>query len=744
MRRHSILFYVNLALGFIGLIAVLIFIYTLKLRDVVEENILYNIRETAQHDKRAIETSIGLFLDELAGVAKRMDVYGCKTIHEMEVRLNLECSTTSFTHLYVLAQDGKIYTDKFVVYEPGAATLAGRIDLGSLFAKTTRKEIVARFDDKAEFAGISRESIVYGVRLEDFKVDKEPMQSLFGITDINFLQDHLIIDNFVIDGQAHGFSSVIDMAGNYIVGRNRSVYLNDSPNFFRNLEAGNSSISIDDARKLMAAGESFTFHYSEDQQERLVYLSPFKQAGDVPLDWYLVISINNEILEGRQMRFAIMGLSLLGIVVVSLLALMIYVMLARQRLYKANEAIKVRSEFLSNMSHEIRTPLNGLIGLNYLITSHVGEPGRLPQLKIWLAKSKSLADYLLALLNDILDMSKLQAGKVDIINAPFSVDSLLDDIWFMQSGNAERRGVNMTLDKNLIHPWVWGDETRLKQILTNIVGNAVKFTPEGGSITIGASQRKLPDGRIETVYTCKDTGKGMSADFLSHIFDPFAQEGMATSDMTLKGTGLGMPISHELALAMGGEIEVISTLGEGSTFIVRIPGKPADPPDSGEQTSARKARLTKADDTTTDKVEAEIQPLKILLVEDAEFNAEFLMEVLEEEGFEAVHAENGQIAVDIFKESEPGEFDVILMDMQMPVMDGCTAAATIRSLERPDAGSVWIYACTANTFKEDMDRAMASGMNDFLTKPIDIKVFLQKMNNREIQKNANPKRKNNS
>lgn len=731
MRKHGLLFYISLGLAFAALIGALIFLYTLKLREVVEENLLYGIRETAQHDKQAIATSIGLFLDELAGVAKRIEVYDCKTIHEMEERLNLESSTTSFNHLYMLAADGKIYTDKFVVYEPGADKLAGRLDIGALFGKTDNREIVARFDDKAEFAGISRESLVYGLRLQDFKVGDLRMEALFGITDISFLQEHLIIDNYLIAGVAHGFSSVIDMRGNYIVGRNRGVYLNNSPNFFREMVDGKCDLTIDKIRAKMKAGESFSLHLANGAESRLVYLAPFKKADNVVLDWYLVISVNKDVLDERQTRFAMMGLSLLGIVAFSLFALMVYVMLARQRLYRAGEAIKARSEFLSSMSHEIRTPLNGLIGLNYLISTHVGEPDRLAQIKVWLAKSKSLADYLLALLNDILDMSKLQAGKIDIVEAPFSVDSLLDDIWFMQSGNAERRGVTITLEKEIEHPWIWGDATRLKQVLTNIVGNAVKFTPAGGTIAISASQKPMPDGQIETTYICRDTGKGMSAEFLKHIFDPFAQERATTSDMTLKGTGLGMPISHELALAMGGDIEVQSSPGKGSAFIVRIPGKPAEAPFEEEAEPRRKrAEAPGLDDAPAETRDA----LKILLVEDAEFNAEFLIEVLEEQGFEVNHAENGKVAVDMFAASQPGEYDVILMDMQMPVMDGCEAAAKIRSLDRPDAKNVWIYACTANTFKEDMDRALASGMNDFLTKPIDIKVFLKKMGHRERQK----------
>lgn len=721
MKSGNKIFYIKLFGIFSILIVLLVIIYTIQLRKVIEHNIIESISETALHDKRFIRTCIEFFIEDLKGIAKRLDLYECKTIPEMETRLNLENASTEFTHIYLVAEDGRIYTDRFLVYDPKKSNLAARIDLLPLFSDDSVEVVVSRFDDKAEFAGISRESILYGIRLNNYSVDGIRMIALIGIANINFLQDHMIIDSFIINGKPNGYSSVIDYNGNYIIGHDKNIYLNDSNNFFHRLESGQSStLTQESIRKKMKEHETFNFYINNDK-ENLVYFAPFENENNERINWYFIMSVDNDVLVKRQFTFTMMSLVLLVVAVLILSSLAFYGLSNHNKLFKANEAVKVRSEFLSNMSHEIRTPLNGLIGLNYLISNAIDNKNKLSQVKDWLKKSKSLADYLLSLLNDILDMSKLQSGKIDIINVPFSIEHMIEDIWFMQRDNIERRGVSFVVEKDVPVPWVKGDEVRTKQVLVNIVGNAAKFTPEGGRITLSVSQRREDDARVTTTYRCEDTGIGMSRAFLEKIFDPFSQERDGKSDATLKGTGLGMPISKELVDAMGGEIHVESAPGQGSVFTVILPSPIAEALPDAEAASAPAHGSTP---------EERVKGRKILLAEDAEFNAEFLIELLRDEGFDVVHAENGQTTLETFRESAVGEFDIILMDMQMPVMDGCEAAAAIRKLDRPDAKTVTIFACTANTFKEDMDRAIRSGMDDFLTKPIDIRAFLEKMNKR--------------
>lgn len=524
MSRHDKIFYSKLLLLFLGIVSLLIFFYTIKLRDVIEQNILFNINEIAQHDKRAIRTCIELFLDELSGVEKRLAAQGGDSLRELETRLNLESSTTPFKRLFMLAEDGRIFTDKFLIYTPGQGGIGGRFDFRHLFSGNDRKELVLRFDDNAEFAGISRESILYAIKLEDFSVAGLRMTALIGFTDISFLQEHLIIESFVRNDRAYGFSSVIDMNGNYIVGRTRDIYLRNDTNFFTQLAASrSSSLTKREIVGRMARREDFSLYLEDGDGKKLVYFVPFINQAGPHLDWYFLIMVNNDFLVARQATFTLMGLSLLVLVVLLLTLFMLYGIFSRNRLHMANESVRVRSEFLSNMSHEIRTPLNGLIGLNHLIASHVEERDRLPQIRDWLGKSRSLAEYLLALLNDILDMSKLQAGKIDIVNARFSITDMIADVIFMQTANAEKNGLLLSLEENVPVPWVLGDATRLKQILVNIIGNAAKFTPSGGSITVTVHQERTDERHVRTIYRCRDTGRGMSRAFLQKLFDPFTR-----------------------------------------------------------------------------------------------------------------------------------------------------------------------------------------------------------------------------
>ncbi len=398
------------------------------------------------------------------------------------------------------------------------------------------------------------------------------------------------------------------------------------------------------------------------------------------------------------------------------------VMISYQKTRAATEKAKAQSEFLSNMSHEIRTPLNGLIGLNHMMMLNIDKEEQREQIKDWLHKSYGTANYMLSLVNDVLDVSKMQSGKVDLFMEPVMLETMIDAIWSMQHDNIVSRGIEFIIEKDLFVPCIMTDGTRMKQILMNIIGNAAKFTPSGGRITLSVRQKKLDNTHVEMIYKCEDTGIGMSEEFIKKIFEIFSQEQNSVSRGT-KGTGLGMPLSRLIVEAMGGVISVESELNEGSIFTVMIPCAVAE--DISEQRN--QCMREKAGEEQKLARFCDGKPIRILLAEDNELNSEILQEILKEKGFQVVHVENGQEAVKKFEKSEPGEFDIILMDMQMPVMDGCTASKEIRKLDRPDAKTISIFACTANIFKEDRERALESGMNDFLSKPIDVEALLEKL-----------------
>lgn len=376
---------------------------------------------------------------------------------------------------------------------------------------------------------------------------------------------------------------------------------------------------------------------------------------------------------------------------------------------------KAKGEFLSTMSHEIRTPLNGLIGLNYMMSSNIDDKKKLSD---YLKQSSSVAQYLLSLVNNILDMSKIQDNKMELDRKPFDMSALLNTVETLEGSGTEDKRISFRAESELVCPALIGDEMRVRQILFNILDNARKYTQEGGEVILKAVQRRLPNSEVETTISVTDNGQGMSEEFQKKIFEPFTQE-RDTVSLGNQGTGLGMAICSMLAKSMGGSLSVESVLGEGSTFTFVFAAEPTD-------ISAVKP----ADASLPESAQAAEKP-RILIAEDNELNAQILIELLTECGYEVFHAPNGRIAVEVFGASEIGEYGVILMDLMMPELNGFEAAEAIRALDRPDAGRVKIIACTANTFKEDRENALKSGMDDFVAKPIDLRLLLEKLEARQ-------------
>lgn len=704
-----------MVLGVILIIAVVSVCYMNFLNKRVTSNTFEVIRELAEHDQKTIQSHVEMTWENLLYMQGELANYQCQTVEELEAYMNVECANSAFSQLYLIAEDGRIYTDKYMVYHSESSDLGSRFDLLPYF-ENDRERIVVWFDDKVTGAGIGKEYIMYGIRLENFSVDGIQMSALAGLCSINSISDELVLNSFVRDGVSRGYSAVIDGDGNYVVDTDRNIYLNQTDNFFDRINnSQRTELESVEISAKMQQKETFHFYYTQKEgSRRLIYMMPFERD---EIDWYFLMSVDEVVFTEQSREFFFLSAIMLGIILLSVAGLLYYVMLSERKTMSAKAEAKARSEFLANMSHEIRTPLNGVIGLIQLIERDFDNEGAKEDVRERLTKSRTTANYLLSLVNDILDMSKLQAGKVELSNGALSLELLLDNIWSMQRNNIESRGVTFTLKKELVEPWIIGDEVRIEQVLMNILGNAAKFTPEGGSITLTVLQLQEAEEHVMTIFTCSDTGCGMSKEFQSHIWESFKQERNDNSD-SVKGTGLGMTICKLLVDAMGGEITVESEPGKGSVFCVKLHSKIAKSiPDFAQKaekhmegTAKRKGKM-----------------LKILAAEDNKLNAEILIDILENAGVEVIHAGNGQIAVEQFCASEIHEIDAILMDMQMPVMDGCTATAKIRQLDREDAKTVPIFACTANTFKEDRDRALESGMSDFLTKPIDVKVLFRKL-----------------
>lgn len=365
-----------------------------------------------------------------------------------------------------------------------------------------------------------------------------------------------------------------------------------------------------------------------------------------------------------------------------------------------NETAK--QAFFSSMSHDMRTPLNAIVGLSELAAGY----SDVDRLKDYLRKINNASRQLLSLINDILDMSRMEQGKVMLNNHEFDLRACLEDCLeaFRFQATAQKKTLKIKLELETTH--LLGDPARINQILNNLLSNAFKFTPEGGTIRLHVTQIDKGDFAKYKIVVA-DTGIGMSAEFLPHLFEPYSRE-MRFSARQSIGTGLGMSITKNLVSQMNGELQVESEQGKGTTFTLVLPFKVVAQPETTEAVSPAPEMYS-------------LEGRRILLAEDNEVNMEITTELLQMNGVEVTQAWTGREAVEAFERSEPFRFDAILMDMQMPEMDGCEAARRIRALPRPDAPVVPIIAVTANAFAEDIAATSAAGMNAHVSKPIDFR-----------------------
>ena len=378
----------------------------------------------------------------------------------------------------------------------------------------------------------------------------------------------------------------------------------------------------------------------------------------------------------------------------------------KTKLMQVEEASQSKTTFLSRMSHEIRTPMNGIIGMLALAEGKMQKQDPAMQ---YLDKANELSAHLLSLINDILDMSRIEAGKVELENKPFSLRAMGDKLYDMFAKTLDACGIRYAVNfEGVTVDWLLGDELRLSQIMINFLSNAVKFT-EQGEIIVTIRQMMLREGNVDLLLRVHDTGQGMDPNFVYRIFRPFEQESIETGKK-YGGTGLGMAITDQLVHLMGGQILVESLPGKGSDFTVylTLPQAEAD-----EQASV----TGRAEDQN--QYEDAFQDCRILMAEDNDINAMIAVELLEGMGAKVDVAQNGQLALEAFQAKPEYYYDFILMDVQMPVLDGRAATRALRALDRSDATEIPIFALSADAFIEDERLSMESGMNGHYSKPID-------------------------
>ena len=440
------------------------------------------------------------------------------------------------------------------------------------------------------------------------------------------------------------------------------------------------------------------------------YSSPLQISG-----LSLALIVKSETIEnitGSSFKNIILSILLivilLGVAVIGVIAISIRRKAAEKRLTESEAvsraleaASKAKTDFLSNMSHDIRTPINGIMGMTTLALGVVDNPEKTQN---YLGKIDKASHHLLSLVNDVLDMSRIESGKIEIKVHPSDIRTIIDNCASIVGGQLTDRNLEFNVEVDAVHTRILADELHLRQILINLLGNAVKFTPDEGKIWFRCSESRFNGNCVSYRIEVQDTGIGMKSEFLDHIFEPFSQEEKGGRG-NYNGTGLGMSITKRLVELMGGVIDVESEYGKGSKFSIDLSFDVDDSPVVEEKADSKSSG---------------IKGIRILLAEDNELNREIAVELLSMNGAEVDTVENGLQAVREFSSNPEGTWDVILMDLMMPEMNGLDATRAIRSLDRPDATKIPILAMTANAFDDDIKATRDAGMNAHISKPIDL------------------------
>ncbi len=805
-----------------------------------------NMEELSQHDERSIGANLENKWEVLNGIGRYLEIQDLEDTEELLSEL-ADCENLlDCLRLTLISEEG------FYANSNGEA---GQDEAMKPRGHEGRKMFAYRAETRDADQEDGSEVLRMGVKLDPITVEGRAYTYLIARLSIDAIESDLKIDSY----NGLGYSSVIDPDGSYIVNSFRNQ-LPDDNNFFTSLEKGElpREYPIERIRELTANLESFSFEYTREGGERCVIVfDPMPK-----IEWFFITVVPRSVFEQQSMAL----ISIFAVLTVILMAAVIWfsLLLLRRRsktllmerkhreeladaLALAEQANRAKTTFLNNMSHDIRTPMNAIIGFTALASTHIDNTDRVLD---YLAKIGQSSNHLLSLINDILDMSRIESGKVNIAENPENLAEILHSLRDIVQADVHAKQLEFFIDTvDVTDENIYCDRLRLNQALLNILSNAMKFTPPGGTVAMRITERQIS----RTGYACyefrvKDTGIGMSPEFVKTIFEPFTREHSSTVSNT-QGTGLGMAITKTIVDMMGGSIEVRSEEGKGTEFIVTLDFRLSEQqrqaprieqlvglrglvvdddintcqsvaqmlrqigmrsewtmygkeavirteealklgdqfhvyiidwlmPDLNGIETVRRIRQVVGGDApiiilsaydwadiedearkagVTDFVskplflsdlhrvllkacgemveEAPPEPLlgldsdfmgkRVLLVEDNELNKEIAEELLRQEGFLVETAENGRLAVDAVCGNPAGWFDLVLMDVQMPVMDGYEATRQIRALSDPARARVPIIAMTANAFEEDKQAALAAHMDGHVGKPIDIPALLK-------------------
>ena len=808
---------------------------------------LRSITEISKHDEKSISSGLRHRWDDIEGIAKEIKQDKFDNTEDLLKQLNIKSEAAESEEIILLTEDGKAYSSTYSVKTDE--------ELLNICKNSDKERFASRRDVNMSVAVDSQKAVLLlGNKIQEpFTIDGNRFKYIVAYYEIGNLTEELKIESY----SGKGYSSVIDEYGFYLVSvyNNNNIFERDDFYTIIGKEELGDGLTVEQIREKIKARESFSLSYVLDGDPRIMACTPMTDV-----NWYCTMSVPLSIYQEQSMDLLHI-ITILMIIVLGIIAVVV-ILIFRNRSQKntmkfeikhrdelesalslAEQANRAKTTFLNNMSHDIRTPMNAIIGFTTLAKTHIDNKERVID---YLEKITQSSNHLLSLINDVLDMSRIESGKVNIEEKEENLADILHSIRNIIQADINAKQMEFVIDTvNVTDENIYCDKLRLNQILINLISNAIKFTEPGGTISVRVTQKEvLKNGNGIYEFRVKDNGIGISEEFLKEIFEPFARERNSTVS-GIQGTGLGMAITKNIVDMMGGDIKVDSKVGEGTEFIVTLEfklqeehkeievikelqglhalvvdddmnscqsishmlrqlglksdwtmyGKEAVvrateakqmkeqyqvymidwlmPDMNGIETTrrirkivgknpiiimlsaydwgeieadAREAGVTEfiskplfpsdlrkvllkasghEEEKNSEKEKINFAGKRILLVEDNMMNREIATEYLQDFGFLVENAENGKDACDKLENCEPGYFDLVLMDIQMPIMNGYEATKTIRAFKNKDIANIPILAMTANAFEEDKKAAKEAGMNGHIAKPIDIEKLVE-------------------
>lgn len=689
------------------------------------------VRMVSEQIDRTFTSEFNSWFKELEMVVTLLRDYSLLEGKEGEIddTLNTVRETLSFADCGLLLETGDLYFTESRTYNIAYETLARELVI-------YRRPAVDMMDINA------KEYIVFGIPFSGSTRKTNTISAICGIAEASSMSGILSINAF--DGQAA--VSVIKNDGFRVaVGWNDLVEDREYPNLFNIVRnhVSESEYRAFETEYLTDGNGSLRMSGDGDTGDYLMYFSPLHVGnGTIPTaeNWRLVIFVpESSIFRHVNELFQSTLIILVGILSVAIVMLTMFVMtflrqknnqmlLVRRAMEvevlettarQAEESSRAKTVFFANMSHDMRTPLNGILGMSAIAKKHINDP---ETVRTCIGKIDDASEHLLSLINNVLDMSRITSRKVEIVHEAMNVGSLAEECRSIVEGQIRTRHICFRLDRSgITDENVIGDNLHVRQILINLLGNAIKFTPDGGTIDFTVREVSREENRGTYEFTVRDTGVGMSQEFMKRMFEPFAQEHEA-GRRDGNGSGLGLSIARQLAELMGGGIRAESEKGKGTEMTLWLSFAISEQ----TVTEAEQKKHSSGPDEEA-AIAARLQGVRVLLVEDNDINREVAETLLAENGLNVECAVNGREACDQFLSHEGHYYDVILMDVMMPEMDGIEATKVIRASDHPEAKSVIIIAMTANAFEDDIRRTRAAGMDGHLSKPIRINEILKAM-----------------